>query len=359
MDRQIVYPGAIPLETDLLNTNKFSMIGLAKLAAALLGTSTTVNGFTCVPMTPANMSVQLTPGEIYSLAPIDSTPYSSLPSDATHQILKQGILMDAVTLACPAPSTSGFSINYLIQVQYSDSDTNQSVLPYYNASNPSQAYAGPSNSGVAQNTIRKGVVSYQAKAGLAAATGSQVTPTADSGYTGLFVVTVTNGQASITSSNIALAANAPFIISNAVVQSLIAGLAPLNSPNFINNPTAPTPALNSNNTAIATTAFVKSLIASLFSGSLATNGYMSLNGFIVQLCQAVGPSASGATSAVTFPISFPNNCFNIQLTIIGALGLTGDNGPVTVSAFTNSGCTIYSTNDPSAISNVFVLAFGN
>ncbi len=42
MDRQIVYPGAIPLETDLLNTNKYTMIGLAKLAAAVMGTSTYV-----------------------------------------------------------------------------------------------------------------------------------------------------------------------------------------------------------------------------------------------------------------------------------------------------------------------------
>jgi hypothetical protein len=44
MDRQIIYPGAIPLETDLLNTNRNAMIGLSKLAAAILGTSAFLNG---------------------------------------------------------------------------------------------------------------------------------------------------------------------------------------------------------------------------------------------------------------------------------------------------------------------------
>ncbi|MFZ6724719.1 gp53-like domain-containing protein [Undibacterium sp. MH2W] len=106
------------------------------------------------------------------------------------------------------------------------------------------------------------------------------------------------------------------------------------------------------------TASIKSWVNGLFAGSFGTNNYMSIDGLIIQWCQAAGPAASGATSNVTFPITFPNACFNIQLTIIGALGLTGDNGPVTISAFTNSGCTVYSTNDPSAISSVYVLAFG-
>ena len=39
MDRVIVYPGQIPLETDILQGQKNSMIGLAKLAEIILGTS--------------------------------------------------------------------------------------------------------------------------------------------------------------------------------------------------------------------------------------------------------------------------------------------------------------------------------
>ena len=60
MDRQIVYPGQIPLETDLLNTNKYAMIALAKLSAAMLGTATIVNGLGCVPTGPASLQVGLT-----------------------------------------------------------------------------------------------------------------------------------------------------------------------------------------------------------------------------------------------------------------------------------------------------------
>lgn len=211
MDRQLVYPGQIPLETDLLNTNKYAMVGLSKLAAALLGTSTLVNGFTCIPTGPASLQVQVTAGEIYSLQNIDSTAYSSLAADTTHQIVKQGILLDTVTLSAPAPGTGGQSINYLVQVAYSDTDSNPVVLPYYNASNPSVAYSGPANAGTTNNTVRKGVATVSIKAGVAAATGSQVTPAPDAGNTGMFVVTVANGQATITGGNISTLAGAPFI----------------------------------------------------------------------------------------------------------------------------------------------------
>ncbi len=44
MDRNIVYPSAIPLDTDLLSVNKNAMIGLGFLAQAVLGTSTVVDG---------------------------------------------------------------------------------------------------------------------------------------------------------------------------------------------------------------------------------------------------------------------------------------------------------------------------
>lgn len=211
MDRQIIYPGAIPLETDLLNTTKNAMIGLSKLAAAVLGTSTMLNGLACTPNSPAALNVLVAPGEIYSLQNIDGTAYSSLAADTTHNILKQGISLDTVTLSTPAPATGGYSINYLVQVAYQDTDTNAVVLPYYNASNPAQAYSGPNNAGTAQNTVRKGVCTVAVKAGVAATTGTQTTPSADAGYTGIFVVTVANGQTTITSGNIAAVSGAPFL----------------------------------------------------------------------------------------------------------------------------------------------------
>lgn len=219
MDRQTVYPGAIPLETDLLNTNRNVLVGLSKIAAAVLGTSTLVNGLACTPTSPASLQVNVAPGEIYSLQNLDGTAYSSLAADTTHQILKQGLLMDAVTLNCPAPSTSGYSINYLIEATYQDVDGNAVVLPYYNASNPSQAYSGQNNNGTAQNTTRKGVCTVAVKAGVAA-TGTQQTPAADSGYVGLWVVTVAYGQTQITAANIVQATNAPFLPSGGIVPAI-------------------------------------------------------------------------------------------------------------------------------------------
>ena len=209
MDRPIVYPGQIPLETDLLNTNRFAMIGLAKLAAAILGTATQVSGFAATPDSPASMNVKIGAGEIYALTNLDGTAYSSLAADTAHQILKQGIMLDPVLLPLTAPATVGQSINYLIQASLQETDTGAVVLPYYNSANPAVAYSGPNNTGAAQATTRKCGVVVSARAGVAATTGSQVTPSADTGCVGMWVVTVAYGQTTITATNIVAFAEAP------------------------------------------------------------------------------------------------------------------------------------------------------
>lgn len=220
MDRQIVYPGAIPLETDLLNTNKNTMIALSKQALLISGTTTVIHGLSCTPTSPASMTINIGPGQIYSSQNIDSTAYSSLSADTAHNIIKQGILLDPVPFTLTAPSTSGQSVNYLIQVAYQDVDSGSTVLPYYNAANPSVAWSGPANSGSAQNTVRSGVCSVVVKTGVAAITGMQSTPTPDAGYVGAWVVTVANGQTAITSTGISRAPNAPFLPSNGIVSGI-------------------------------------------------------------------------------------------------------------------------------------------
>lgn len=222
MDRQIVYPGQILPETTLLQMAKDAMIGSAKLAAAMLGTSTIANGFAVTPTGPASLQIVVAPGEIYSLANIDSLAFSTLPADTTHSILKQGILLDGVTLSCPAPTTTGQSINYLVQVTYQDQDSTPVLLPYYNSANPALPYSGMGNNGLTQNTSRKGVAIVQVKAGASAATGSQVTPSPDAGYIGLFVATVAYGQTTITSGNITQYSGAPLLPSG-VLQSIQGG----------------------------------------------------------------------------------------------------------------------------------------
>lgn len=211
MDRQIVYPGSIPLETDLLNTNKYAMIGLAKLAAAMMGTTTYLRGLTCTPSSPASMVINIARGEIYSVQNVDSTAYSSLAADTTNTILKQGIVLSSTAFTLTAPTTAGQSINYLIQVAYSDTDSGATVLPYYNAANPSVAYSGPNNSGAAQNTVRSGVCTVALKAGVAATTGTQTTPSVDTGFTAAWVITVAQGATTVTAANISVAPNAPFL----------------------------------------------------------------------------------------------------------------------------------------------------
>jgi len=198
---------------------KDSMIGLAKLSSAVLGTSTMANGFAVTPTGPASLQVVCAPGEIYSLTSIDALAFSTLPADTTHSIMKQGILLDGVTLSCPAPGTTGQSINYLVQVTYQDSDSTPVLLPYYNSANPALPYSGMGNNGLTQNTNRKGIAVVAVKAGASAVTGSQVTPAPDAGYVGLYVVTVAFGQTTITSTSIAQYSAAPLLPSG-ILQSI-------------------------------------------------------------------------------------------------------------------------------------------
>ena len=202
MDRQIVTPGQIPLDTDLLNTNKSMMLSIGALANAMFGGNTVVNGLSVSPQTVPNLSVAVAPGSIYQVAPVDNSPYGSLPADTTDSTVKQGLQIASVTLACPAPTTAGFSINYLIEAVMTEVDTNPQLLPFYNATNPAQPYSGPGNSGAQTMTTRACQVGLIAKPGIAATTGTQVTPSVDPGYIALAVVTVANGQTTIVAGNI-------------------------------------------------------------------------------------------------------------------------------------------------------------
>lgn len=169
------------------------------------------NSLACTPTGPASLDVLVAPGSVYSIQNVDGTAYGSLEADTAHQIMKQGISLDTLTLSCPAPGTTGQSINYLIQAAYQDVDTGSTVLPYFDSDNPDVAFNGPDNTGVSQNTVREGQCVVSVKAGVAATTGSQTTPAPTAGYTGLWVVTVANGQTTITSGNISMAGGAPFI----------------------------------------------------------------------------------------------------------------------------------------------------
>jgi hypothetical protein len=208
---------------------QYTMTAIAKVSAALLGTAGTVNGLACAATSPATMAVQIGAGEIYQTAPLEATACGTLPQNTSSTILKQGVQLGTYTTATfAAPVTSGQSINYLIEAQYQDSDISLDptsgaspvVLQFYNSANPATPWSGPNNSGATSNTFRDGVVAYQIKAGVAATTGTQVTPSPDTGWIGLWVVTVPFGASSLTATNISQYTGSP-ILPSGILQSIV------------------------------------------------------------------------------------------------------------------------------------------
>lgn len=211
MDRTIVYPGAIPLDTDILNINRNVMVAIGALNAAVLGGTMVADGLACTPTVPASLTVTMGPGSITQLGPVDANTYGSLAQDTTEQTVRTGINLDPVTFTLAAPASSGDSVNYLIEATFSETDADPVVLPYVNAADPSVPYSGPGNSGGAQNTRRIQRVQLQVKPGAAAPAGTQTTPAVDTGWVGLYVVTVNYGQTAITAADIVTLPEAPFL----------------------------------------------------------------------------------------------------------------------------------------------------
>jgi hypothetical protein len=209
VDRQFAYTGAIPQNTDILSSEKNVLYGIGHLIEAVIGSNIGIAGLAIAPTGPATMSFTIGRGSMYQVGGADATAYGDLGSDS-NTIGKQGLNKAPVTLTVTAPGTSGYSQYYLVQVSYTDTDAGATVLPYYNSSNPSAPYAGPGNAGTSNYTVRQGLLNVALKAGVAAPTGSEAVPAADAGYTGVYVVHVTNGQTQVTSANWYTLASAPF-----------------------------------------------------------------------------------------------------------------------------------------------------
>src|ERR1700753_2931257 len=129
MDRQIVSPGAIPLATDFLSTNRNTLVAIGALTRATLGTNTVADGLACTPTSPASLSVVVAPGSITALGPLDPTDYGSLPADTVSQLVKPGTQLPSTTFALTPPATPGQSIDYVIEAAFVESDTTPVVLP--------------------------------------------------------------------------------------------------------------------------------------------------------------------------------------------------------------------------------------
>lgn len=212
MDRALIYDGQVPLADDLLKTNRNVLLGLGYFMQDILGINTVVNALSCIPTVPGSLNVNIGPGRIYSLQPVDSNAYSDVAADTTDSVIKQGINLATIELSCPAPTTAGTTIIYLIEGTYSEADTDMAVLPYYDEVNPASPFSGPANSGASQPTRRAGSVGLVSKPGLQSSTPAA--PSVDTGYVPLYLVTVPFGTTAITGAMITIAPGAPFISGN-------------------------------------------------------------------------------------------------------------------------------------------------
>ena len=309
MNRTIVYPGQIVVENNINIPQRDIMIVIGQLAQSIIGTNTIVDGLNCYATSPNSLNVNIGPGTMFSLQPVDSTPFSSLPADTTHNIVKLGINLDSQSFTIAPPSVSGTSQNILVQASFSETDTGSTVLQYFNASSPTQAYSGPSNNGVAQATYRQQTISILLTYGASATTGTQTTPAVADGYVPIYVITVPAGATSITNSMISSAVGAPFI-RNKLPQS-----APINSPIFTGNPSAPTPANGDSSQSIATTAFVQNII---------TNSISSVQGEIIGVVKDFAGSTAPAKYLLCYGQQVSRIIYANLFSVIGTTFGIGD-----------------------------------
>ena len=289
-----VYPGAEPLETDILLTNRNAMVALGWLAQDLMGAVPQIFGAACTG--GAGLSVSVAPGRIYALAPLEATQWSSLPADTTDTCIKQGILSTAVSLACPAPTIAGDSIVYLVEGQYQDLDEAAATLSYWNATNPDQPFSGAGNNGEAQPTIRAGIFAIQIIPGVAAATGSAVAPNATAGWVAMYTVTVPYGAGSANA--IATVSGAPINTGSAyATQAFVTAQASAAQ-------AAATTAAETYAAAQASAA----QSAAISAAATAAASAISANGPVFRVGNF---SCINGTASVTFATAFPNACTGV------------------------------------------------
>jgi hypothetical protein len=209
VDRPILYDQASARDYDMLHALRDASYAISQLTGDLLGsTSTIVSNPAAAPTGPASLSINLGAFDIYQLADVDAAAYGSLDAD-TRQTMQQGFAAAQQVTLSTAGLSAGQSRWALIEVTYSQIDSipaddpNSGVLPYLNVNDPfGPPWAGPSNSGATQNTLRSGVASVKVVYGNIAATGSEVPPNPDTGYVPLYLIDLSFGQTAITSGQI-------------------------------------------------------------------------------------------------------------------------------------------------------------
>lgn len=333
MDRVIVYPGQIPLETDILNGQKNTMMGLGYLAQAAIGVGPTIHGLQVGQTVSPSLSVVINQGSMYQAGVIDQTAYSSVAADVTGAVVKQGLNAVALTFG-PVPTlpSGGNKQIVIVQSKLVEQDIDNTVLPYYNSANPNVALNGPGGSGTAQPRTRQTTLQFSFKYGTAT-TGTPVAPSADSG-----AVVLAQFELRSTTTGISAAAQSS---TNAQIKQydgypngdprVVPPYASLSSNNVYNgtqlfngNVAIPTANLThkpgvAGGESVNIDQFVPTLLSGAVNGlTLPTAGWTAaggLTGGIILKWGQITALASGAATPVSFSPAFPNACFGVLCTV--------------------------------------------
>lgn len=234
LDRQIVYVGAVPLDTDQLLQSRNTMVALGYFAKLTIGDDTAyADGLGCTP--GSGLSIVIGPGSMTLPTVIDAGSYGALPPDGD-ALVKLGINTTATIVALPGVGQT------IISAIVVETQAGSAAVSYYNATNPAQTLVGSGGNGQAQATVVQQRIAF-------ASTSAAAVP---AGYTPLWQISVPATASSVDSTMIALASGAPFITVK------LPQAAPLLSPGLVGNPTAPTAAIGNASSTLATTAFVAS-----------------------------------------------------------------------------------------------------
>ena len=209
MDRQIVYPGSIPLDTDLLSIQRNTLLALGSITKAILGSSPIVDGLACTPGS-SGFSVSIGPGTLSMLMSLDDSSFGSLPADPT-ALLKTGVNEASYAIPLATTPSQGSVLCWLIQATLQEVDDQSLSLQYWNAANPTIPFSGPNNSGTAQNTRRRTQLLFSAKSSAPVPVGTFAPPSADPGAVPLFGVTTWIGKSAVTADDIVVLPAAPVL----------------------------------------------------------------------------------------------------------------------------------------------------
>ncbi|GAN66935.1 hypothetical protein [Acetobacter orientalis] len=312
MDRQILYPAQIPLVEDGLNAQRNAMVGVGHLASAAFGANTVAaSGFACSPAD--GLAVTIAPGALLAPGVVDASAYGTLAA-VSSALVRQFISRDPVSLTVPSAGAT-----YVVYVTPQTVDADNTVLPFYNAADPSVTYAGQNNSGLAAPTVRRDEAVL--------AIGSSV----PSGASPLWQIVVPAGATTLTADMLSIASGAPFYPSMAAVASRI--IAPFNAQLAVAIGGYPL------NAVVADPATPGTFWVSTADANVST------------------PGADGATWQSLFSGYATEAWANGQFLRLAATALQTVTGPVTFSsvngsfAFQNDGnCVVYDTNGKAMLS---------